>query len=87
MLHFVGGGTAAAVVETAFGPEMGLAAAIALGSAKELYDQLGAGTAEAKDFYSTLAGGIMTYRANLALARDGSAWFIVPDGVVFVKRF
>jgi hypothetical protein len=56
LLHLLAGAAIAATVALYTGPLYGLAAGIAAGIAKELYDRAGYGTPDFKDFIATALG-------------------------------
>ena len=67
IIHFLAGFGAAAIML----PFVGLwavAAAVAIGAAKEWHDWLGYGTPDWNDFYATVGGGIVAAAANYFLA-------------------
>jgi hypothetical protein len=65
LLHLLAGAAIAATVALYADPIYGLAAGIAAGIAKELYDRAGYGTPDIKDFIATAFGATVVLPAIL----------------------
>jgi uncharacterized protein YfiM (DUF2279 family) len=79
-LHFVVGTMAGAFVTAGTGNELhGLAAAAALGLAKEIYDEKRYGGASGKDFVITVLGGLVGAKF--------AGWAIEPNRVTYTIKF
>jgi len=78
-LHFVGGATVSAAVSAATRNEWaGFAAGVAVGVAKEAYDERKYGGASAKDAIVTALGALLGAKA--------SGWALTPSGFTFTHR-